>query len=41
MQKSKIMRIGHEHWVDTEAGYSRDDQNALIDSLLSLEFERQ
>jgi hypothetical protein len=38
MRRAKVMGIGHEHWVDAEAGYSPDDQQALVEYLLSLEF---
>jgi hypothetical protein len=38
MQKAKVLGIGHEHWVDEQAGYSLEDQSALIDYLFSLEF---
>ena len=32
--------IGHEFWVDTSAGYSLQEQDDLIDYLLSFSFER-
>ncbi|MFN7141405.1 MAG: electron transport protein, partial [Limisphaerales bacterium] len=39
MRLVNVSGIGHEHWVDEEAGFSREDQDALIEYLLSLEFQ--
>lgn len=32
---------GHEFWVDNKAGFSQEDQEALIEYLLSLEIEKR
>jgi hypothetical protein len=38
MVLAKVKGIGHEHWVDAEAGYTAEEQDALLRYLLSLEF---
>jgi len=35
----KVTGTGHEHWVDEAAGFSPEDQDALIHYLLNLSFE--
>lgn len=37
----KVTGTGHDHWVDEDAGFSTEDQDALIHYLLSLTFEDQ
>jgi hypothetical protein len=37
----KITGTGHEHWIDEQAGFSRADQDALIQYLFSLSLARQ
>ncbi|MFA9479791.1 cytochrome C oxidase Cbb3 [Phycisphaerales bacterium AB-hyl4] len=36
MEQLNVWGIGHRHWVDEQAGFSRDDQDALIHYLLLL-----
>ena len=35
---AKVTGSGHGHWVDQEAGYTDEEQEALVSYLLSLEF---
>jgi hypothetical protein len=37
--RMKVSGTGHEHWVDADAGFLPDDQNAIIHYLLSLQFQ--
>ncbi|WP_198509030.1 electron transport protein [Bacillus sp. FJAT-44742] len=41
LQDINIEGIGHEFWIDEEAGFSEEDQEALIDYVLSLTGERE
>ena len=35
LQKVRVRGSGHEHWADMEAGFSEDDQRALVHYLLT------
>jgi hypothetical protein len=37
LKQSNVDGSGHNYWVDRRAGYSTDDQTALIQFLLSLD----
>lgn len=37
LQKSHVEGIGHEYWIDKQAGFSAEEQNSAIEFLLSLE----
>ncbi|NEQ27789.1 MAG: hypothetical protein F6K28_54090, partial [Microcoleus sp. SIO2G3] len=37
LQLSNVDGSGHNYWVDRRAGYSPDEQTALIEFLLSLD----
>ncbi|GAB6058902.1 hypothetical protein [Desulfonatronum parangueonense] len=39
LRMTKVTGTGHGHWVDEEAGYTRQEQDALIHYLLTLEFQ--
>ncbi|MGL5871777.1 MAG: hypothetical protein ACRC2R_05310, partial [Xenococcaceae cyanobacterium] len=39
LQKSHVEGIGHEYWIDKQAGFSAEEQNSAIEFLLSLDDE--
>jgi Di-haem oxidoreductase, putative peroxidase len=39
LQKSNVEGIGHEYWIDKQAGFSAEEQNSSIEFLLSLDDE--
>ncbi len=41
LRATKVTGTGHEQWVDAQAGFSEEEQEALIHYLLSLEFRDQ
>ncbi|MDT8859197.1 electron transport protein [Alkalihalobacillus sp. MEB130] len=41
LQGAHVTGEGHEHWVDDQSGFSKEEQDALIQYLLSIDLEKE
>ncbi len=41
LRATRVRGIGHTYWVDEETGFSREDQQALIEYLLAVPYDKE